>query len=346
MRIDDPNSKEKTEMDEKVVVNGEIVDAEEEVVEEIQVDSAEEGKVEILAPLRDDFESDEEFNVASEQHEKDNTPELEPWQETGDEEYPDVPAATHVRKVKKLKGRISERDEENERLKAENKELREGNQKQKQLKRPIPEDFDTDELYQTALGEHETDIAEARYDKIETDRNLKLSAEKARKELSEAVETHYTRASELVEKSGIKPEIYKKADENVRAAVETVIPKNGDLITDQIISILGEGSEKVMYFLGNNTPARNQFQTLLMEDKTGMKAAVYLGQQKERLTNPKKMTTKTPAPSPKVDGDETVSAKGGTFKKRYDKAHKEGKLQLAYNAKKEARSAGVDVSVW
>jgi len=34
------------------------------------------------------------------------------------------------------------------------------------------------------------------------------------------------------------------------------------------------------------------------------------------------------------------------LKKAYDKAHKAGRLQEAYNAKKAARAAGVNVSTW
>jgi len=125
-----------------------------------------------------------------------------------------------------------------------------------------------------------------------------------------------------------------------------VNPNLGDIIVDQVISILGEGSEKVLYFLGRNKAALAKFQNLLMTDKSGMKAAVYLGQEKQRLTNPIKQRSSAPAPVTNIKGDEPLSGAAGRFKKKYDAAHKKGDNQAAYNAKKEARAAKIDTSTW
>jgi hypothetical protein len=119
------------------------------------------------------------------------------------------------------------------------------------------------------------------------------------------------------------------------------------MIADQLINSMGEGSEKVQYFLGRNANALNQLTALLVEDPGGVKAAVFLGQQKERLTKPKKMKSMAPAPSAENKGDEVIgSGNAARLKKAYDKAHSDGKLQNAYDAKKAAKQAGVDTSKW
>jgi len=109
---------------------------------------------------------------------------------------------------------------------------------------------------------------------------------------------------------------------------------------------MGEGSEKVLYYLGRNQAALNKFQSLLAADKSGMKAAVYLGQEKQRLTNPIKPRSKAPDPASEIKGDEATRGAANKFKKTYDAASKKDHPQDMYNAKKAARAAGVDVSEW
>jgi hypothetical protein len=109
---------------------------------------------------------------------------------------------------------------------------------------------------------------------------------------------------------------------------------------------LGEGSEKVNYYLGRNKAALAKFQNLLMTDKTGIQAAVFLGQEKQRLTKITKPRSNAPKPATEIRGDEIVTGAAGRYKKKYYAAHKKGDTQSAYNAKKEARAAGVDVSKW
>jgi hypothetical protein len=77
-----------------------------------------------------------------------------------------------------------------------------------------------------------------------------------------------------------------------------------------------------------------------------MKAAVYLGQEKQRLTNPIKPRSNAPAPASGVKGDEAIGGAANKFKKEYDAAAKKDHPQNMYNAKKKARAAGVDVSDW
>ena len=279
---------------------------------------------------------------------------VEPWmieEEEGEQDPDDpsksVPVGKFVSVKRKLRGQISERDEEIERLKRENEELAKFKPKPETvLERPKKDDFDTDEEFYEVLDKYNLDRTEETINRTQIEEKRKREQQQAHEKLTEAVDEHYLRAADLIEKSGIKPDIYQAADTTVRKAVEAITPNLGDVIVDQVISILGDGSEKVMYFLGRNKAALAKFQSLLASDKSGMKAAVYLGQEKQRLTNPIKARSNAPDPATKIKGDAAISGAEARFKKRYDTAHANKDNQAAYNAKKEARKAGVDVSGW
>jgi len=281
-----------------------------------------------------------------------NPIEQEPWMKEEDgEQDPDpskqVPVSKFVSVKRKLKGQISERDEEIEQLKLENAELSKHKPiTETTLVRPKRDDFDTDEEFDEALDIYNQSRTTEAINRTRIEDDKKAEQIQAQDKLTEAVDGHYERAETLVEESGIKPEIYKAADTTVRQAVEAITPNLGDVIVDQVISILGEGSEKVIYFLGRNKTALAKFQSLLASDKSGMKAAVYLGQEKQRLTNPVKLRSNAPDPVTNIKGDVPLTGAAAKFKKTYDAAHGKNNLQQAYNAKKEARAAGVDVSQW
>jgi len=278
---------------------------------------------------------------------------VEPWmeEEEGGQDPDDpskqVPVGKFVSVKRKLKGQISDRDEEIERLKRERDEALKFKPKPETvLVRPKKDDFDTDDEFYDALDKYNLNRTEETINRTQIEEQRKTEQQKAQQQLIEAVDSHYERAATLIEKSGIKPEIYQAADTTVRKAVEAITPNLGDVIVDQVISILGEGSEKVIYYLGRNQAALNKFQSLLATDKSGMKAAVYLGQEKQRLTNPIKPRSNAPNPATNIKGDEPITGAEARYKKKYDAAHAKKDNQSAYNAKKEARKAGVDVSRW
>jgi hypothetical protein len=281
-------------------------------------------------------------------------PAQEPWEEEEEvkEQDPDdpskqVPVGKFVRTKRKLKGQISEGKEEIEKLKKENAELLKFKPApETKLVRPKADSFDTTDEYEAALDKYNDDKLEEASGRLRLKDQQDQASLKAQTDLTGAVDGHYERAAELIDKSGIKPEVYKAADTTVRKAVEAITPNLGDVIVDQIISILGEGSEKVLYYLGRNAAALNKFQSLLASDKSGMKAAIYLGQEKQRLTNPIKPRSKAPDPATEVKGDETTQGAANRFKKKYDAVSAKNDSQAMYDTKKEARAAGVDVSKW
>jgi len=322
---------------EQTIVDGKIVD-DDGVVDDIIDDE------EII--------DDDEEEIIDDDDDDGEKKAVEPWMaDESKQPLSDVPASTHIRMKQKLKGRLTERNEENERLRRENEALKAGmttpSLPGRVPKRPVENEFDTVLEYEEALGEYEQKMVDVRLETSNRKRDIQLAQANARAKLEGSVDEHYSRAAKLIQDNGIDTEVYKAADLIVREAIETMIPGKGDITTDQIISILGDGSEKVMYYLGRNKNALNEFKSLFAEDPTGLKATLFLGQQRERLLNSKRRTSKAPPPSSDAKGDKTpTSAKASSLLKRRKAAQAKGNLQLAYDLKKQAKAQGVDVSEW
>lgn len=314
-----------------------VVDDTGTVVDEGQVDDAA-----AAAAAAEEAEIDDELDEEGEKKEL--------WMTEGDQKPDGVPVSTHIRMKQKLKGRITDKDAELERLKAENVTLKAGSitapEKIERPERPVQEAFDTLPEYHKALDEYEDKILDIRLNRDSQVRDVKIATNVAKEDLAKAVDSHYTRASKLIQDSGISTEVYQEADTKVRQAIEAVKPGMGEIITDQIISVVGDGSEKILYFLGRNKNALNEFTNLLATDSSGLKASIFLGQQREKLLNTKQRTSNAPDPSADINSDTNTTSKGVSFLKKRQAAIKKGNLQAAYNAKKEAKAAGVDVSKW
>jgi hypothetical protein len=299
----------------------------------------------------DDDQGDDDDDL-----DKDGKPkEVEAWmadEDDDDQQLSDVPVGTHIRMKQKLKGRLSDKDDELEKLKAENEALKTGMMHSPAEtgdlpKRPVENDFDSVQEFELALTKYEDSMLQVRLDAADKRRNIKRQQEAAKAGIETAVDDHYERAAELVDKNKIAVEVYKKADRTVREVVEAVRPGQGDIVTDFLISVVGEGSEKVMYFLGKNNKALGQFKSLLSEDPSGIRASMFLGQQKQRLLHSKQQTSKARPPADNIKGDNNQSpAKGGALLKKRKAAIRKGDVQVAYNIKKQARESGIDVSNW
>lgn len=273
---------------------------------------------------------------------------VEPWMQTEDGENA-VPVNTHVRMKQKLKGRLSEKDDEIIKLRQEIDALKKPQQAPIAVdpaERPKREDFTDDSDYDAALDRYEDKRVESRFNRIEAQRQQDDQQRQYTVNIQQSVDAHYDRAAKLVDASGISPEVYQNADRTVRAAIDALMPGAGDHIADQLISNLGEGSEKVMYYLGNNKIALAEFESLLAKDKSGLQAAIYLGKQQQRLISPSRKESTAPPPEKQIAGDEHISINTGDLKKKYDAAHKKGDIQTAFSAKRAAKKAGVDTSRW
>jgi hypothetical protein len=261
-----------------------------------------------------------------------------------------MPISAHIRAKRKLKGKIGEKDSEIEELRKEIQELKSQRQvippKGRTLVRPNRDAFDTMEEYEAALDEYEDKRIESKLSVVQGQNQSRVAQTNAMNKLNAAVDGHYLRADKLITESGISAETYKQADEVVRNAVEAVRPGFGNIIVDQVISILGEGSEKVLYKIGRSKALRGELITLLSEDPHGLRATAFLGEMKAKLSLTTKRKSNAPPPSSETNGDSVTSSSERVFRKKYDSAHNSGNSQAAYNAKKAAKAAGVDTSSW
>ena len=269
------------------------------------------------------------------------TVEPEPWMldDDGENEKP----VKHLKAKKRLKGELEAKNDENEALRARIATLEQAPAPTQtgSIERPDELDFETKEDYHKALD----DFEDRRYELRQQAKMQTQAQENMHRELSKSVDSHYDRAEKLIEEHGIKSENYKDADMRVRGAIEAIAPKAGNFVTDQLIDIMGEGSEKVMYHLGRNKAALAELQDIMRTDAKGLRAAMFLGRKFEQLTNPVKRRTQAPAPAPQAKGD-TGGQTSDAIKRKYDAAHKSKDGQTAFSLKREAKKAGIDTSKW
>lgn len=197
-----------------------------------------------------------------------------------------VPLSKHVEVKHKLKARLSEKDDELARLRAENEQLKAGGvmtqQPQQQVTAKVPKlsDYDYDEeKYAEAMAQYTSSLVESRLSGYTSNAQAAEQQRQAEKQREQALDSHYERAAQLVETMGgrFTADTYKEAERNFRSGLHEVTG-NGDMVADEIIARLGNGSAKVIAHLGVNNAAMAVLKDHLQKDPSGLKAAVYLGQ--------------------------------------------------------------------
>lgn len=332
-----------------------------------ETNAAEETKEEEIVKdttVTDDYVEEVEEVKAGEAEESesaeadDDKAELESWMQT-DEATSDGeqsgfkpnPEAAKLRK--KLRAKLDEKDDELEKLKAEIEGLKKGAtakpaQSESLPPRPKLADYDyDDEKFEQALDDWQDKRLDQKLRTRESMTSKEVQAKQQqdayKKDVSSAVDAHYSRAEKLVESGAVSADLYAQADRSVRQLVDSVYEGQGDEVTDGLIKTLnslGEGSEKVLYSLGVNTTRRDRFETLLRKDVFA--ATAYLGSLQTELNSPNKRKSSAPKPPPKIEGDST-SGHGSTLQKQYEKAKD---LQTKINLKRQAKRDGVDTSKW
>lgn len=296
-------------------------------------------------------EAEESEEVAETESEEAEEVETEAWMqgdEPGSQDVEKKYTGADIGKAKqKFKAKLEKKhNEETERLQARINELEASQATSKVLNKPSRDDFDDEDAYLDAYYDWKAEKQSAAHAAKAKEADQLRQAKEYKNRVSTGVDQHYERAVELSEKSGISPELYQSADLMVRQAVESVFPEAGDAITDAMIANLGSGSEKVFYHLGVNSTKREEFKNLLKSDSSGMKAAMFLGTLKSDLEKPSKRKTNAPKPSPNIESEVPGGDVAKKFKRQYQKADKDGDVQARFNARRQARAAGVDVSDW
>jgi hypothetical protein len=324
--------------------------AEPEVVEELIEDEPETPEV-------------EEPEGEPEEVEDESTESVESWMQ-GDEEEQDeavVPERELWRIRKKLKAdkrqAIEEKDEEVAQLRAEIEALKKAPVQQaapQKLVRPKYSDHMTDEEYDQAMDNYEAQRNQHLLEqlgqqsaKTAQQQQQELQARRAQEHTEKQVNAHYERAGEMLQKHNIKPEVFEAAETDFRNSLESVIPNLGNDVADQLISRLGEGSEKVIFAVGRQKAKQDQLKASLVSDPSGLEAAMLLGEMKAEFqkTSSKKVS-RAPKPAPKVNGDANVSSGEKALKRKYDAAHAKGDPNKAFSIKREAKRQQINTSKW
>ena len=304
--------------------------------------------------LEDEPETDEgDAEADTEDDESGSTDEGVPaWQLTDQGETDDDPKFTDndVALAKRKYGAKLERKHEAEvaKLKAQIAQLEAGGTQQAPATEPLPtledHDYDPQKHAQAVAEWHQrqaTQTAQAQAQQTQQQQQQQQIAERREREVND----HYLRAEKLTKDSGITPEAYQATDRTVRELFDSVSPGNGDDVMEDVISTLGEGSEKLMYYIGRNPAIQQALKEKLAADPRGFAAVAYLGELKQSVNKPQKRKTQAPRPAAQTNG-KPGGAGGGSAKRQYDKAHKDGNFQKALDIKFAAKEKGINTSAW
>ncbi len=307
-----------------------------------------------------DVDQPEEVEAASEETEASDDTEAqgeseveEEWLKGDEGQSQAVPLSKHVEMRHKLKARLSDKESENEQLKRRIEQLESGyaapQQQAPALKMPKLSDFDFDEdKYAEAMAGYQEQLLESKLAQKLGNREQQQAQQLAEKQRNDKVEQHYERAAKLVSSTpGFTEEKYKAADFRVRQELHH-LTGNGDLVADELIARLGDGSERVIAHLGINSAKLATLKQKLIEDNSGLSASMWLGELKTELAKGSTVKlSKAPKPDAGIKGDAGgANATVSTLMKKYRDAHNSGNTQKAFDLKQQAKKAGHNTSNW
>ena len=322
---------------------------------ETEVEEKDEVDPELWLTGDDDPKEKDPEDEPKDEDPEDETKDEDPEDDPKDEDLEDdkkVSVRKHIQMKQKLKRRASEKEEEAERLRQENEELKRKlrdtapDVTTKKLVRPVEDDFKTTEEFNSAVEKYEQDLVDQRLALAEKEKNFKAKKEAYIKQRDEAVDKHYDRAAKLIDESKIDPDVYKSVEDRVYTAVEEILPKMGMATVDHFIALMGEGSEKVLYYVGRNKKIFDEFKESLQSDKTGLKTSFFLGKVLEKVNGVKNKKSNAKIPAKDLKGDVNSSRGEVLMLKKYQEAHKKGDTQSAFNIKRQARLKGFNVREW
>lgn len=251
----------------------------------------------------------------------------------------------------KLRAKLEAKHQsEVDKLRADLEELRRNTVAPQPMARPKREDFydkdDPDEAYTEALADWKIkDTLSRQHQETQQYEHQRKQLDHQRS-IETSVDQHYERAATLAAASGISPELYQSADLRVRSAIDGVFPGGGEAVTNSLIASLGEGSEKVFYNLGVSPKRLAELTSKLQNDPSGLQASIYLGKLSAELTAPLRKSSNTPAPATTVKGDVSTTDAGKALQRKYADARKRGDAQGAFDIRRQARAAKINVDSW
>lgn len=314
---------------------------------------------EVVEELVDNADAVEDETDSSDEQEDES--DTESWMEADEEsdsEEQSVPLSKHISLRSKLKDKVREKDSELEQLKAEIERLKQSkpaSDTATTLQPPKVEDYqdeygDTDfAKFNEANARYMQDLVDSRVSGGTKKQEEEAKQQQLQQQRESTVNHHYELAERLVNSGILKADDYIAADSTIVNTLELSVPGRGRAVADGLIQHLSEVSdqpEKVWFKLGKDPKLLSQVIEAYQSDTSGVKGVALLARISQKYTTPAKRKSKAPAPARKVQGDQSQTPSTDKLQKKYKEAHKKGNLQAAFNAKREAKKAGVDTSNW
>ena len=291
--------------------------------------------------------SDEEEGEEADEVESSEDFELELDGEPDPDQQKPSPEDALVYKLTKQKQKTREYKSEIDELREELKALREGRQPQAQSRQqqpaqqypPIPvlyeDGIDTPEQYRAAFMKWE-----AERQAIDR-RNAQADQQQSeyKRQMEDMTHNLAKRLGKFASEHKIKDERVISAAEKATSEIDEATKIDGSLA--YLLDSVGDGGERVAYYIGTNDAAMTKVKGLLQQDKTGMKAIAEMTRMAERL-KPKhsSRTSKAPAPDRPIKGDGSPMA-SRKLQDEYDKASDKSDLAGMRNAIRKAEELGV-----
>ena len=298
----------------------------------------------------EDGSSDEDEGDEAEESEPSEDFELELDGEPDPDQQKPSPEDALVYKLTKQKQKAREYKTELEELKAELKAIREGQPAQTQAKPqspaneiqlpPFPDLYDEGidgdrQKYDQAIKKwwvksRETEQRNAQADQQQSE---------YKRQMEDMTHNLAKRLGKFASEHKIKDERVISAAEKATSEIDEATKIDGSLA--YLLDSVGDGGERVAYYIGTNDAAMTKVKGLLQQDKTGMKAIAEMTRMAERL-KPKhsSKTSRAPAPDRPVKGDGSP-ASSRKLQEQYDKASEKRDMKAMREAVRAAEKLGV-----
>ena len=191
--------------------------------------------------------------------------------------------------------------------------------------------LNTPEAYQQAYNQWSRECRNIDNRRVQQDQ-ARVHAEKAN---SERAQRLAQRSVEFITANKIKPDL---ATNTIQAGVQgldDVLGVEGAAL--DLLDNIGEGSDKLAYYLGKNPDALETARKLFQDDPRGFKVNTWLTQTAGKLNRKNTNISKAPAPDEALRGDGSSSA-GALLQSQYDKESDFNKLR---ELRTKARELGI-----
>lgn len=308
-------------------------------------------------PIEDEQDAEETEEVATEESEGDNSEESDDSEEVDGIDFDDEKAEDQGTKytpeqalVHKLTKEKKKRQEiaataedlasENERLKRQLAEIEKGKAPQPTQSVPkVPvmyeDGINTVEQYNQAMAEYWQQQRQMEAKQAEAAAQKQREAEQTQERANRLSE----RAKNFITSNKIKSD---KAVDEITAGVQGLDEMLGIEGTAlKLLDTVGEGSEKVAYWLGRNPNALNTVKELVNEDPYGFKLVHWLTVKANEFNSKslaKNRISKAPEPDEPLRGDGNSSEVAKSLQAQYDKAKDYDEL---VKIRAKAKAAGI-----